>query len=1234
MLNILLFTVLGYFFYCVSTGIQFPLQNEDFPEGKVSSAVTTVNGGIGLRPRVFKSYRSDKRNPTGKLAIPAVPLNQQSGLAHSARPVSSPSDSLWLQLLPSFLNQQPKFKRLTPNDGLSQGHISSILKDQQGFMWFATDEVLNKYDGYTFTAYKHDPKKTSSLSHSFIRSLLEDQDGNFWVGTESGLDRFDRKQEAFIHYPLGSSPLILRNIFQDRKKRIWLGTSRGLHLFNAVDGTFKRYPFTKKDPNSLGHHIFNIVEDNEGYLWLSTPVGLNRFDPQTQQFAYYLHDPNKRNSIGSNWINTVYKDSKGRIWIGTRGGGIALFNPTKNSFINFRHDPANPNSVAHNDILSLVEDKDGKLWVGTETGGISVFDYAKNSFVNYQHDAMDPTSLSGNSIHSLYRDDIGNLWAGTWASGVNFLPRFRDKFAHYKQVANNNPGLSNNNVTAITGDRDGNIWMGTDGSGVNVLNRRQKTILHYRHEVNNTNSIKSDIVITATEVSEDIIAVGYHRVGFDLMNRKTGHITHLPEDDTSTVLPNQSVVEVYKDLWLGTYDGIGLFYYDRKNNRFTRHHHDRHDPHSINGDAVNALLEDQEGNLWVGTNAGLDYFDRKKNQFIHHQADTTNPYSISNDVIHSIVKDQRGNLWIGTGRGLNFFDKKTQRFTTYTEQEGLANNTIYGILEDQKGNLWLSSNKGISRFNPETKACRNYDVSDGLQDNVFNFNAWYKTPQGELFFGGINGFNVFHPDSVHDNPFVPPVRITGLQIFNQPVAIGKDALLQQHITQTREITLSYKESVFTLEFAALNYTQPEKNQYAYQLEGFDPDWNNIGTRRTATYTNLDAGTYTFRVKASNNDGVWNEEGTALIIHILPPWWKSWWFRSAAALLLAGMALTYYKIRVNTIKRQNKQLEKSVLERTRELKIANEEISEINKELVVREEEIQSQNDELYSRNNELVRRQEEIATQRDLLADQNQQLQEARTIIEAHNQTLDQEVKERTQELVDYNQQLEQFAFIAAHNLRAPVARILGLGQILELAKDNPQEEKLIVDKLIFTTEELDRVVKDINTVLVIRKNTVLTISEINLTEELQLIEDNLKNEIADTQAEIRADFTQVNMIHSVKPYLDSILLNLISNAIKYRQPGKNPCIQIRTETQNGYVCLSIKDNGLGIDLQHHQKQLFNLYKRFHAHVEGKGMGLYLVKTQVMALGGKIEVESQVNVGTTFKVFLKNSVIENAHPDS
>jgi signal transduction histidine kinase/CheY-like chemotaxis protein len=346
-------------------------------------------------------------------------------------------------------------------------------------------------------------------------------------------------------------------------------------------------------------------------------------------------------------------------------------------------------------------------------------------------------------------------------------------------------------------------------------------------------------------------------------------------------------------------------------------------------------LEDGEGNVWIGMglNYGVDFFDRKNNRFIHHRHDPQDKHSISNDMVFSIMEDHQGNIWMGTDDGLNCYDKKTKRFRAYTEKDGLANNVIYGILEDKHGNLWLSSNKGISKFNPVTKACRNYDVSDGLQDNTFKQNAWYQTTQGEMFFGGINGFNVFHPDSVSDNPFVPPVLITDLQIFNKPVTVGKDSPLQQHITESKEITLSYQQSVFTFAFAALNYTQPEKNQYAYKLEGFEQDWNHVGARRTATYTNLDQGDYTFRVRGSNNDGIWNEQGTSLIIHILPPWWGTSWFRMLAALATLGLAGGFYWLRIRAIKIQNRKLEDLVDTRTKELQIANLEIQKSNQELV-------------------------------------------------------------------------------------------------------------------------------------------------------------------------------------------------------------------------------------------------------------------------------------------------------------
>jgi ligand-binding sensor domain-containing protein/signal transduction histidine kinase len=1124
---------------------------------------------------------------------------------------------LFLLLTSSLLSQaqqeQIHFKRISLKEGLSQSTVRCSLKDKEGYMWFSTLDGLNRYDGYQMTVFRNDPKNPASLSSNMIHDILEDKAGNLWVATSKGIDRFDRQQETFIHHPLGDHPFSVGDILQDRQGNLLI--TIGDQLLRWEKDHFQFF----REVSST----YRMTEDDQGDLWLLSWDKIQRLNLRTQQVSNYPTNP-----------SSVYNDSQGNLWVGTHEEGLWLYNRQTDSFTRFVHDENNPNSLCLNRVLSLAEGPDGRLWIGTQNGGISLFDYPNNRFSTIRQNIDDPTSLSNNSVHSLYKDYQGNMWAGTWAGGVNMYSPYAGKFVHYQKILHfNNP-----NMYAVTGDQQGQIWISVEDGGLVRLDRRTGQFTHYPNP--HQREFTTDVIFSIADYGLDSLAIGYSVANFAFFNKRTGSFDHFFQGPAHPGISGTTKPILLHDhehnLWMGDW-GNGLNFFDHHNRQFTTYRWDPNNPNScLSNNVVFGLCEDHQGNVWVGTEGGLNCFDRRSGKFVQYQHDERNPHSLSNNTVLSLLVDHQGTLWVGTEQGLNRLEEKTNRFTRYTRKDGLPSDAIKGMLEDAKGNLWLSTNKGLSRFNPQRKTFRNYDVNDGLQVEEFNRNACYKAADGTMFFAGITGLNIFHPDSLRENPNIPPVVITGFQIFNQSVNLAdKDSPLQQSISQTKELTLSYQQSVFTFEFAALNFILPGKNQYAYQLEGFDQAWNHVGTKRTATYTNLDANTYTFRVKASNNDGVWNEQGTSLIIHILPPWWKTWWFRTAAAFVLGGMAIAYYRLRIRTIKRRNRKLERLVLEKTHQLQSANEE-------LVVREEEITAQNEELSIRNDQLLHRQEEIASQRDLLSNQNQKLNEARQTIEEqneeillHNQTLDQEVKERTKELVEYNQQLEQFAFIAAHNLRAPVARILGLGQILELSRNNPDDEKMIVDKLIFTTEELDKVVKDVNTILTIRKNNTLAIAEINLTEELKLIKALLANEITDTQTEIREDFSQANVIHTVKPYLDSILVNLLSNAIKYRDTIRKPQIQVTTETCNGYVCLLVSDNGLGIDLQHHQKNMFSLYKRFHYHVEGKGMGLYLVKTQVVALGGKIEVESKVNKGTTFKVFLKNNgaqQVSELHP--
>lgn len=1127
--------------------------------------------------------------------------------------------------------QEGQFKHLTNDEGLSQNTVFSILKDSKGFMWFGTRDGLNRYDGYAFTVYRNDAHNPSSISSNIINDLLEDKQGNVWVATTRGLDKFDRKTNTFSHYAPDKNPIFVKDIFQDRAGNLWLSTWSGLYAFNSKTSIFQAYKHSEKDSNSLfTDMVYRVAQDAAGDLWIANAAGLQRFNSQQKRFYHYQHNPKDDKSLAGNIVRTVFVDKKNNVWVGTGGFGLDLYNRETNSFTHFIHDPTNHQSLNNNYLLCITEGIDGKLWVGTENGGISILDEQTDRFTHYEYDINNLASLNSNSVRCMYKDDIGNMWIGTWAGGVNFMPKLKAKFVHYQPIPGAVNSLSNKNVKTLFEDQNRKVWIGTDGGGLNVLDRKTNVFSHYRQQPDNA-GVASDYLHCVVPIDEDTIAIGYHNEGFDLFSRKTDKKLHfmLKERPLSSLFL-KTVFCIYKDhqanLWLGT-SGGGLYLFNRQTRTFTSFEADATDSTTISSNIIYSITADNAKNLWIATDNGLNYLNVKTGRFTRYQYDANDPKSLSNNIVNSVFQDSQNRIWVATGGGLNLLNKRTSDFTAYTERTGLPNNVIYGILEDRHGDLWLSSNKGIIRFNPKTTISRSYTTADGVQGNEFIRGAYYQNAQGEMFFGGVNGFNIFHPDSLQDNPFVPPVVLTGLQIFNNSVVSGVEGSpLQIDITESKEITLSHEQSVFTFTYAAMNFTQSENNQYAYKLEGFDQDWNYVGTKRSATYTNLDPGDYTFMVKGSNNDGVWNEKATVMHIYVTPTWWQSKWFKFLIIAGLTMLVVGYYRYRLSSIQQHNIQLEKLVVERTLNLQVANQEVMEANQELVLREEEIKAQNEDLLRQREELVIQNQEIVLQKDLLAKQNEQLDTAGKIIEQQNTSLDREVKERTKELVEYTHQLEQFAFIAAHNLRAPVARILGLGQVIKLPGITEEEEKMLIDKLIFTTEELDQVVTDLNTILEIRKNNTLTLSEIDLNEELRLIHTNLENEISETKAVIIEDFSKVSHIYSVKPYIDSILFNLIHNAIKYRDPIRKPRIQVKTEVFEDYICLSVSDNGLGIDLEYHQKNIFNLYKRFHTHVEGKGMGLYLVKTQVIALGGKIEVYSKVNRGTIFKVFLRNSI--------
>jgi len=603
-------------------------------------------------------------------------------------------------------------------------------------------------------------------------------------------------------------------------------------------------------------------------MWIGTDGGLDKFDRASENFTHYQHDENDSHSLSNNSVWAIYQDRSGVLWVGTDGGGLGRYDSMSKRFIHYQKDADNPMSLSSNMVRAIVQDQGGVLWIGTNAGGLNTVDVTQKSFSHYEYDGSDRNSLSNNFVTSIFEDYSQVLWIGTGGGGINRLNRQLDLYTHYQQDENDPNSLSDDFVTSIYVDGQGILWAGTANGGLNTFDRFTGQFTHYLNDPADPDSLSHNTVWAILEDQQGM-------------------------------------------LWIGTQGG-GLDAFDHVAKRFDHYY-------GLSSKLVSTLYEDQDGIIWVGTsNGGLNKLDRKNKTFSHYTHDPYNPETISSDNIMVIFQDREGTFWIGTGGGgLNKFNPTTSTFTHYREKDGLPNDVVYGILEDAGGMLWLSTNNGLSKFDPQTEVFRNYDIRDGLQSNEFNSNAYFKNKRGEMFFGGVNGFNAFYPDQIQDNPFSPPVVLTS---FTQG---GGDVALNNAVESATEATFYWPNNFFEFEFAALSYSYPEKNQYAYMLDGFrGEDWNYIGTKRFGRYTNLPGGSYTLRMKGSNNDGVWNELGTSIKIIVVPPIWATWWFQAIAAIILIAAIVTGYRLRVRSIKSRTEELEGQVVNRTKELAALN------------------------------------------------------------------------------------------------------------------------------------------------------------------------------------------------------------------------------------------------------------------------------------------------------------------------
>ena len=816
--------------------------------------------------------------------------------------------TLWVLLfvtLPphsALSKQSMRFKRFSIEQGLSQSTVESIVQDQSGLIWIGTEDGLNRFDGNDFTIFRNDIDDQNSLSNNNIWCLYVDRNGCLWIGTySSGLNRFDPETETFHRYlhdpedPGSISSDRIRSIIEDRDGNIWVGTrDGGLNQMDPDNGSFVRFSHDPDSANSLpSNNIRFVLPQDDGTIWIASNRGFSRFEPETGRFAHYRAGNPGSNSLIHDNVRHIFTDSEGLLWISTVGG-LSRFDPRSLEFENYVHDENDPGSIGTNNLRKVFEDRRGRLFIATNTG-VCLFDPEKKTFTTYSHDPADPRSISHNSVRVIYEDKGGLLWVGTFGGGLNIHDPGTDRFRHYRHDPSDPNSLSDPIIWSIVQGPEGDIWFGTNRAGLNRFNRRTGEFsVHSRvPEKRQDGRIGYSRALLWDDDDRLWLTSAHDGIyRFDPSDESILRILHDPSDPNS--IGDDDLRHVYWDrdggMWF-CLTSRGLDHYDPDRGTFTHFAHDPDDSLSISHDFTTSIFQDSRGIFWLATRSGLNRIEFSRDTAVVSISGITRLYhdpedqqSLSNSYILSMRETRNGDIWIGTMQGLSKLrkeDRDTPVFTRYLIKDGLPNDVIYGILEDSGGNLWLSTNYGISCFDPETEDFKNYNTSDGLHGNEFNTGTFCRTREGTFIFGGVDGATEFHPDSLSNSTFNSPIVLTGFNIFDKP------AELERSISSTEEITLSHRDNYFSFEFASLDYSKPDRNQYSYILEGLDHEWTNAGNRRFAGYTRIPAGKYVFRVKGTNGDGVWSNDVASVRITITPPFWKTWWFITLVILSAAG-----------------------------------------------------------------------------------------------------------------------------------------------------------------------------------------------------------------------------------------------------------------------------------------------------------------------------------------------------------